>query len=115
MPKDFIEGTPVVTITLDKPREFALTLGTRQRLREQLGAEEIDEQRPEQLAVLLWACLGKEGRQEISPEDIADMIHLDNMEAIAAAVRRLRKVSDPDPEAKPTAAGPAEPAPATET
>lgn len=107
---EFIDGTPIVTIELDKPREFALTLGAMQRLRDLVGDKDIDERRPEQLALLLWACLGKSSRKEIDPEDIADMIHLGNMGAINDAVRRLRGKSDPDPAANPTDAAPAAPA-----
>lgn len=114
----FAEGTPTVSVTLDKPRELAFTLGALRRVREKLGSLDIPtDDSPESLAALphiVWACLDASGRKEVTVEQIEDLIHPGNMAAVSEAITKLFRASTPDVTANPTAAVPAsEPATAS--
>lgn len=111
----FGEGIPTVMVKLDRERPLAFTLGALRRVREKLGNLDIDLDRPESMVALptyIWACLSAVGRKELSVEQVEDLIHPGNMGAISDALTKLFQASQPDAQANPTAAGPAEPAPA---
>lgn len=106
----FAEGTPIVTIQLDAPRELGFTLGALRRVREKLGTLEVDLEKPEgsmALPTYIWACLPAADRKDLSIEQIEDMIHPGNMGAIAEALGRLFRASSPEPKPNPTEAAPA--------
>lgn len=110
--KDFAEGMPTVTVTLDKERELGFTLGALRRVKEKLGTLDVDLENPESnmaFPTYIWACLPASGRAELSIEQIEDLIHPGNMVAIGDALARLFKASQPEDAANPTAAAPAEP------
>lgn len=95
------EGTPVVEVLLDRPRRLAFTLGAMRRLREKLGeAGEIDvtdrATMLDRLAIYVWACLVREDREGLSPEDIEDMIPYGNIPAVGDSIKRMVDASMPE-------------------
>lgn len=107
----FAEGTPTVTITLDKPRTLGFTLGAMRRCRE-LGVLKLDVQDETAFMLALpeyvWSCLPEQDRGELTVESIGEMINPLNMADIAEAVGELWASSvpkgNPEKNAPPAAA-----------
>jgi hypothetical protein len=94
----FIEGTPTITIELGGPHELGFTLGAMGRIQEKLGSLDIPSDKAAQLAALptyVWACLSVADRGQLTIEQIAEMIHPGNLEAISTAVMELFEKSQP--------------------
>lgn len=111
----FIEGVPTVTLELDKARVLGFTAGSIRRLRERFGGLQPDLTGPDGkidagkvlpvLPVYIWACLDAEGRAQLTPDQIEDMLHPNNLLAVAERVAELFTLSNPEASAD---AGPTE-------
>lgn len=110
MENGFTEGTPTVTINLDKPRTLAFTLGAMRRAQE-LGVLSVDVTDGTALMLAMpqyvWACLSNADRKELSVDEIAELMNPNNVQSISAALGELFKVSlpeNPEGNASPAAA-----------
>lgn len=107
----FAEGTPTVTIELDKPRELGYTLGAMRRAQE-LGVLKLDMEDDVSFMLALpryvWACMDSEGRKDLTIETIEEMMNPLNAKTIARKMIELFKASlppeDPSGNAEPAAA-----------
>lgn len=103
---EFSEGTPTVTIDLDKPRTLAFTIGAMRRAR-QLGVLDKDATSEVEFMLALpeyvWACLPEVDRGELSVAQIGELIHPRNVAPIASKVGELLRASVPDPNVDPPA------------
>ncbi len=96
----FPEGTPTVTLTLaGSPRVLGFTIGAMRRAQE-LGVLEVDTADEMALTLALpsyvWACMDKEDREEISFDDVADLINPSNLAHVRDSVSALFNASQPD-------------------
>lgn len=105
--------TPTVTIHLDRPRTLAFTLGAVQRIKDATGISvlalarqgegALKEALMDHIGVFLWAMLVKEDR-DITAEDLADLIHLGNLDQVATQLGGLMGASAP-PQRSPSGEG----------
>lgn len=115
----FIEGIPTVVLQLDKARTLGFTMGAMRRIKERLGTLELpmDEKGKipldraiEIMPTYIWACMDTPDRAEISVEQLEDMMHPGNLQAITEAVTALFQRSNPEAAADaptgPTPEGP---------
>lgn len=109
----FIEGVPTVVVRLDRERELGFTNASVERVLRELGTAEVPDdpiQRVRALPTYLWACMDAESRAELSVDQISEMIHPGNAEALGQAISALFKASKPEAvagaSADPTPAGP---------
>lgn len=97
----FVEGTPTVTVKLDKERELGFTIGAMKRLKA-LGLLDVNVE--DQATFLLslptyvWASLDQEGRKELKLEAIEELIHPRNAREIAQALWGMIGASLPEKE-----------------
>lgn len=106
----FAEGTPTVTITLDKPRVLGFTLGTIRRAKE-LGVLNVNASDETALMLALpeyvWCCMDDQGRKDLSVAAIGELLHPFNVKEVAKQVGDLFKASvpkeDPDVKQEPAA------------
>jgi hypothetical protein len=120
------QNVPTTELDLGKPRTLAFTLGAMQRIKEKtghsvlelaaaakdrdgsLGATMLD-----QIHVWIWAMMEKTDRGELSPEDVADLLHPGSLPAITEAIGSLFRQSMPESPrgAEGNGIGPAAPRP----
>lgn len=97
----FAEGTPTVTVQLDKPRELGFTIGAMRRANE-LGVLSVDANDNTAMMLVMpeyiWVCLSDEGREELSVKQIAELLHPQNIKAAMVAIGELFKASLPKEE-----------------
>jgi len=102
-------GTPTVTLHLDRPRHLKMTLGTLQRLKqknvqlselERLDGADTITVAIEQLPVILWAMMAHED-PDLTPEVVADLLDLGKLEEAAAAIKEVLSLSVPKGAANP--------------
>ena len=95
----FAEGTPTASVTLDKPRELAFTIGAMRRAKE-LGVLAVNVEDPTALMLAMpeyvWACLSDKDRKELSVEAIAELISPHNIVGVTEAIGSLFKSSMPE-------------------
>lgn len=106
----FAEGVPTVEIQLGgKSYTLGWTWAAKRRLKES-GINLSDQAViAENLATVLWVSLEKDSRNDLSVEDIEEMIHSGNEVEVATRIGELFKVSEPDPDVKQEPAAVTEP------
>jgi hypothetical protein len=83
------ENAHTVTVPLDRPRRLALTLGAMRRIQQLTGqtvstlADLSEADRTEHFHRLIWSLLVNEDREGLTPEDLEELIHAGNLQAIA--------------------------------
>jgi hypothetical protein len=93
------ENVPVETLVLDKPRRLAFTLGALRRLRQHNGYAydaQVVETSIDRIPVYVWAMLIPEDRDNLTVEDIEDMLHYGNVGEAIAVVAKLANLSTDD-------------------
>jgi hypothetical protein len=107
----FPEGTPTVTVQLDRPRQLGWTMGAMKRAKA-LGVLAVDwnDQTETMLAMpaLVWSTLDAESRAELSLEELDEILNPRNMLEIINQITAL--FGESEPEAVPEGNG--QPAPA---
>lgn len=108
MPNGFAEGQPTATVFLDRERTIGHSFGATNRALAILGTAdfklESNADIAKKLPVWIWACLPEADRKELTHEQVADLIHRKNQDAIVAAFVAIAADSAADPE-NPTPAG----------
>lgn len=115
----FLEGVPTVVLQLDKPRTLGFTMAAMRRIKEKAGTLELPvdangrvplEKAIDLMPTYIWACLAPEDRAEVSLEQLEEMLHPGNLEAVTQAIVSLFQRSNPEAAAGatpgPTTAGP---------
>lgn len=96
----FATGTPTVTVKLDKDRTLGFTLGAMERVQSKLGkaafSGESETEELTALPVYVWACLSKADREELALEDVKELLHPGNMQAVSEAIGDLFIRSNPE-------------------
>lgn len=90
------ENVPFETLELDKPRRLAFTLGALRRLRQHNGYAydaQVVETTVERIGVYVWAMLIPEDRDNLTVEDVEDMLHYGNLAEAIAVVAKLANIS----------------------
>ena len=80
-------NVPRAVLDLDRPRTMTLQFPAILRLRNLDESIEVDD--VERLPEIIWAGLVDGDREDLTPSDVAGMIHIGNMETIMTAVRKL--------------------------
>lgn len=87
------ENVQTVTITLDRPRTLAFTLGAMRRMKEAVG---VDLNHMTDLAIsvedaggFVWAMLINADREGVTRDDVDEMIHMGNLQEVTAALTSL--------------------------
>lgn len=89
-------NVPTRTVALDRPRTMALTLGALKRIRDITGSldMQLDEDSVfERAPSLVWASLVDGDREDLSPEDVAGMLHAGNLAEVVGALQHLTQAS----------------------
>lgn len=113
----FLEGTPTAVLQLDKPRTLGFTMGAMRRIKERLGTLDMpigtDGKIPldkalDLMPTWIWACMDAPDREEVTVEQLEEMMHPGNLQAISESIVGLFRASNPEAskEAGPTQAGP---------
>lgn len=89
MADGFAEGQPTAVVMLDRERTIGHSFGAINRALGILGTAELKLESSAEIArklpVWIWACLPEADRKELSPDQVADLIHRKNQDAIVAA------------------------------
>lgn len=92
----FAQNVPQAEVVLDRPRVLAYTLGAMRRVREKLGHELEGSIQLNEMGQVVWAMLDEDGRNELSSDQVEDLIHPGNISAITATVVALITGSTPE-------------------
>jgi hypothetical protein len=96
----FAEGTPTVTVRLGgKDYTLGFTIGAMRRAKE-LGVSQVDLSDGSALMLAMpqyvWACMTKEDRASLSPDEIDELVNPSNISNISEAIGELFKASLPE-------------------
>lgn len=90
------ENVPTRTITLDRPRRIALTLGATRRMKETgvntnmlFSQDGKDDTLLDHLSTLLWCMLVEDDRGDVTPGDLDELIPITRMPEIQIAIFEL--------------------------
>lgn len=91
-------NVPRTVIELDRPRTMTLQLDALKRIKDQTGSFDIPVEGDamfDRAPVIIWCALVDGDREDLSPEDVAGMIHAGNLGGIVGALADLVRQSSP--------------------
>lgn len=98
------ESIPTSVIELDRPRTLAFTLGAMRRIKQVSGKAFDDPDAPrtvtDVIGFYIWAMLIEEDRTELTVENVWDLLHPGNIDAVTAAFTQLMNASNGNTEGK---------------
>ena len=89
---------PTRTVELDRPRTIALTLAALKRIRDVTGSLDMsltEEAIFDRAPSLVWAALVDGDREDLTPDDVANMLHAGNLAQVVEALGGLATESHP--------------------
>lgn len=90
-------NVPRAVITLDRPRTMTLQLDAIKRIKDQTGSFDIPsgDEMFERAPTIIWCAFVDGDREDLTPEDVAGMIHAGNLAAVVGALSDLVGQSSP--------------------
>lgn len=87
------ESVPQAVVVLDKPRTMAFTFGAMRRIKQVSGHSLDDPEAPravtDVIGFYIWALLVEEDRGELTVENVWDLLHPGNIDAVTASFTEL--------------------------